>query len=98
MVEFPIEEPYRELILNLEVVILFTCLEFATFFLYKYWRNRKESNPSIVELDWGIIFFSLGVANVFYVLSDFYELDRLLFSSYGYFSLADRDHNLSISH
>ncbi|MDD1776772.1 MAG: hypothetical protein LUQ65_01280 [Candidatus Helarchaeota archaeon] len=88
MVEFPIEEPYRELLLNLEVVILFTCLELSIFFLFKYWRNRKESNPSIVELDWGIIFFSFGVANIFYILSDFYELDRLLFSSYGYFCLA----------
>jgi len=87
MVEY-ITGPYREIILDLELVILLTCLELSTFFFYKYWRNRKESNPSIVELDWGIIFFSLAVANAFYILSDFYDVDRLLFSSYGYFGIA----------
>jgi len=87
MVEFPIKEPCREFLLDLEIVILFTFMELAMFFFYKYWRNRKESNPSIVEFDWGLIFFSLGIANIFYILSDFYEVDRNVFAAYGYLSL-----------
>jgi len=88
MVEFPISEPYRELIFTLELIIVFIFMEFSVFFFYKYWKNRKESKPSVIEFDWGIIFACFGIVIIFYILSDFYKVDRLIFPVCGYFTLA----------
>jgi len=88
MVEFPISGAYRELLLTLELIIVFIFMELSVFFFYRYVRNRKESNPSIVEFDWGVIFMCFGIAIIFYILSDFYEVDRLIVPVCGYFTLA----------
>lgn len=88
MVDFPISGPYRELILTLELIVLFTFMELSVVFFSKYWKNRKASNPSIVEFDWGVIFACFGMAILFYIVNDFYEVDRLIFAVCGYFSLA----------
>lgn len=88
MVEFPISGSNRELILALELTIISVFMEISVFFFYKYWKNRKESKPSIVEFDWGMIFACFGVQIVFYDMSDFYEFDPLIFRVCGYFSIA----------
>lgn len=83
-----IEGPYRELLLTLELIILFAFMELSFYFFYKYRKNRKEGYHSIVEFDWGVIFACFGIAIFFYIFSDFYDVDRLTVVGYGYFTLA----------
>jgi len=88
VVGFPITGPYRELLLTLEFIILFTFMELSIFFFSKFWKNRKESNRSIVEFDWGVFFACFGTAKIFFIMGDFFGFDHIIFPTYGYFSLA----------
>lgn len=72
MVEYPVEAPYRELLLTLEFLMFFVFLEIATYFSYRYWQNKQKNNPSVIELDWALLFGSFGIAYVFYIIGDFY--------------------------
>lgn len=88
MVEFPISGPYRETLLTMELIILFIAMEIAMLFFYKYHQNRKRANPSVVEFDWGLVYLSYCIAKVFYLISDFENVDRSFVPVLGYFSLS----------
>jgi hypothetical protein len=73
--------------MTLEIIILFIFIEIATFFFYKYYKNKKEGKPSVVELDWAIIFISIGVTYIFFLYGDFYAINRNPFLFLGYLSI-----------
>ncbi len=88
MAEYPIVGAYRNILLVMELIIVFAFLEIATYFFYKLWKNRKESVPSVVELDWGLIFGSFGFAFIFFIASDFFNTDRQFFLVLAYLAIS----------
>lgn len=88
MVEYPIPSPYQEIIISMEMIIVFIVLEISLYFFYKYWKNKKNRMPSVVELDWGIIFGIFGIAFTSYLYGDnFAPESRGIFIIIGYLSL-----------
>ena len=87
MVDYFVVGPYREILLTLELVIIFITLEISIYFYNKYLYNRKNSIPSVVELDWGILFGSFAITFAAYLYADFFASYRDLFIVIGYFML-----------
>lgn len=89
MVEF-VTGPAREMLLTIELLIVFIFIEISIFFIYRYWTNKKNQIPSVVELDWAILFGCFGVAFVFYTIADFFAaglgFERPLFITLAYLS------------
>ncbi len=90
MAQFPIESPDRQLLMALELVIIFFSMEIAIYFFQKYWNNKKNEVPSYVELDWGILFLSYSITNVWFIFSAYYAFPqfRINFLLLGYLSIA----------
>lgn len=86
MVNFPLyDQPFRAILIPLELLIAFIFMEISIYFLYRYWTNKKTGTPSTVELDWSVIFGSFGLAFFFYIYGDFFESDNrnlFLFCAY----------------
>jgi hypothetical protein len=86
---FPLTDPFERLILSLEFILVVIFMELGVYFFYKYWKNKKDAIPSVVELDWAILFGAFGVAYLFYIIGDFFVLegnyDTFIFV--GYLSL-----------
>ncbi len=72
MVDYPIEFPYREPLMALELLIALIFIEITVYFIYKYRNNKKKFIPSVVELDWAILFFSFGITILLYIFGDFF--------------------------
>ncbi|HUX98949.1 MAG TPA: hypothetical protein VMV49_05310 [Candidatus Deferrimicrobium sp.] len=87
MTEYPLAGPYRITLMSLEVILLFIFIEISTFFFYKYYKNKKEGDPSVVELDWGIIFLAMGISYIFFLYGDYFAINRDLFLLTGYIAL-----------
>jgi hypothetical protein len=90
MVDYPIlDQPIREILISIELLIVFVFLEISTYFLYRYWVNKKSATPSTVELDWATLFSCFGVAFIFYIYGDFFDLsgNRNLFLVSAYLSI-----------
>jgi len=88
MVAYPIPAPYREILISLEMIIVFTFLEISSYFFYKYWNNKRTGVPSVIELDWGIIFGCFGIAFIAYIIGDNFAVEsREIFLTIGYLSL-----------
>jgi len=89
MISYPIEDPlYRVILISIELLIAFIFMEIASYFLYKYWTNKKTKTPSTVELDWSIIFGCFGIAFFFYIYGDFFASgNRNLFLVCAYLSI-----------
>lgn len=85
---FPIPPPYRDILLPMEVIMISIAIEIAFFFFLKYWRNKKNSVPSMIEFDWAVIFASFGLMFTFYIVSDYFALNRGFFLLFGYMSFA----------
>lgn len=84
MVDFPITGPYRSIILPLEIIMIGIILQISTYFFLKFLKSKKESIPSVVEFDWGILFLSFGTAYLMFIVSDFFYVKRELFLTFGY--------------
>ncbi|MHA1264022.1 MAG: hypothetical protein ACTSRS_02205 [Candidatus Helarchaeota archaeon] len=91
MVEYPITGIYREPLLTIELLLIFIFMELSIYFFSCYLLNKKKDVPSVVELDWAIMFGSFGITYIFYVMGDFFaadfRLDRGLFIVLGYLTL-----------
>ncbi|MFX1449753.1 MAG: hypothetical protein ACFFCM_02850 [Promethearchaeota archaeon] len=87
MVNYPIAGYYRGILLPLEIIMTGIILEISVFFFLMYLRNKRESRPSGVEFDWGILFISFGIAYINYITGDFLFVSRDFFLILGYTSL-----------
>ncbi|MFX1298209.1 MAG: hypothetical protein ACFFD2_25565, partial [Promethearchaeota archaeon] len=77
MVNYPIDplvHPQWELLFSLDIIMVFIFMEISVFFFHKYLNNKKNAVPSVVELDWGILFCCFGTAYIFYIIGDFYPV------------------------
>jgi hypothetical protein len=88
MVEFPIIGPYRDLLMALELIIIFIVLQNSLYFFQKYLNNRKNEVPSFVEFDWGVIFLTFAASGMAYIFSAFFYVIRIHFLFIGYMSVA----------
>lgn len=84
---FPITGVYVAIIMPLELIIIAVAAEFSLYFFMKYLTNRKKSLPSVVEFDWGVLFLLFTGAMSFFIISDFYYVNRDIFTPLGYFSI-----------
>jgi hypothetical protein len=88
MVGYPIASPYREILIPLEMAIVFVFLEISSYFFYRYLKNKRNKMPSVVELDWGIIFGVFGIAFISYIMGDnFFTNNRPVYLILGYMAL-----------
>ncbi len=88
MVDFPIVGPYRDLLMALELIIIFIVLQNSLYFFQKYRNNKKNEVPSFVEFDWGIIFLTYAITSIAYIFSAFFYVIRVHFLFIGYISVA----------
>ncbi|MBD3229875.1 MAG: hypothetical protein GF329_16960 [Candidatus Lokiarchaeota archaeon] len=87
MVEFPINNNYRIILLTLELMSLAFFMEIAFFFFRKFYKNKKNEYSKNIELAWAIMFISYAIAWIFYIIGDYYgyrQINLLL----GYLSLS----------
>ena len=90
MVNFPLyDQPFRAILIPLEVLIALIFIEISIYFLSRYWTNKKTATPSTVELDWSVIFGSFGISFFFYIYGDFFQSgNRNLFLFCAYLAQA----------
>ncbi|MHA1403711.1 MAG: hypothetical protein ACTSSI_08100, partial [Candidatus Helarchaeota archaeon] len=87
MVVYPITGPFQEILISLELIIMAVFLEIAVFFFVKYINNRRKGVPSIIELDWGILFLCFGIGYIWFLFGDYTTLPRPFFITLAYISI-----------
>ncbi|MHC1591033.1 MAG: hypothetical protein ACXQS8_03035 [Candidatus Helarchaeales archaeon] len=88
---YPIPAPHRFFLLPIEIMAIGVAFEISAYFLFKYIRNRKNGEPSLIELDWNILFAAFGFILSFYIISDYFapiEEIRRFWLIFGYISFA----------
>lgn len=87
ILNYPIYGPIRELMLSLEIVMTTIILEISTYFFIKYWNNKKNKIPTVVEFDWGIIFLGFSLTYISYIIGDYFYFNRQISLIIAYFCL-----------
>jgi len=70
--DYHVNQPFRAILLPIELLIAFIFMEVSVYFLCKYWINKKMAVPSTVELDWSIVFGAFGIGFFILIYADYF--------------------------